>query len=96
MAARRLDEAVAEYKLAAEMNPDNRQISTELEETQNQLRAKVVISRDGRTELEALVDRMKDQRLPGLDIAAAPLPDELTFREANNQVSSARLPRWQT
>jgi general secretion pathway protein D len=86
VAARRLDEAVAEYKLAAEMNPDNRQISTELEETQNQLRAQVVISRDGRTQLEALVDRMKDQRLPGLDIEAAPLPDELTFREASNQV----------
>ena len=68
------------------MNPDNRAIAEELEQTQNQLRAQVVINRDGKTELEALVERMKDQRLPGLDVAAEPLPDELTFRDASNQV----------
>jgi general secretion pathway protein D len=82
----RLDEAVAEYKLAAELNPDNRVIAEELEQTQNQLRAQVVIRRDGKTQLEALVDRMNDQRLPGLDVPADPLPDELIFRDASNQV----------
>ena len=86
VANRRLEEAVAEYKLAAELNPDNRDIAEELEQAQNQLRTQVVISRDGKTELEALVDRMRDQRLPGLDVAADPLPDELNFRDASNQV----------
>jgi general secretion pathway protein D len=86
VANRRLDDAVMEYKLAAELNPDNRVIAEELELTQNQLRAQVVINRDGKTELEALVERMKDQRLPGLDVEAGPLPDELTFRDASNQV----------
>ncbi len=85
-ASRRLEEAVAEYKLAAELNPDSRVIAQELEEAQNQLRAQVVVNRDGKTELEALVDRMKDQRLPGLDVSADPLPDELIFRDASNQV----------
>src|SRR5688572_4373932 len=85
-ANRRLEEAVAEYKLAAELNPDNPVIAQELEQTQNQLRAQVLVNRDGKTALEALVERMKDQRLPGLDIEAAPLPDELTFRDASNQV----------
>jgi general secretion pathway protein D len=85
VANRRLTEAVAEYKLAAELNPDP-VIADELEQTQNQLRAQVVISRDGKTELEALVDRMKDQRLPGFAVPAEPLPDELTFRDASNQV----------
>src|SRR5688572_9581690 len=83
---RRLEEAVAEYKLAAELNPDNPVIAQELEQTQNQLRAQVLVNRDGKTELEALVERMKDQRLPGLDVEAGPLPDELTFRDASNQI----------
>jgi general secretion pathway protein D len=85
-ANRRLDEAVTEYKLAAELNPDNPIIANELEQTQNQLRAQVVINRDGRTELEALVERMRDQRLPGLDVAAEPLPDGITFRDASNEI----------
>ena len=86
VANRRLDEAVTEYKLAAELNPDNPVIAEELEQTQNQLRARVVVNRDGKTELEALVERMKDQRLPGLDVEAEPLPDEFNFRDASNQV----------
>ena len=86
VANRRLDEAVAEYKLAAELNPDNRVIGEELEQAQNQLRTQVVISRDGKTELEALVDRMKDQRMPGLSVPADPLPEGLNFRNANNDV----------
>src|SRR5918993_3206647 len=86
VANRRFDEAVKEYKLATELNPDNRAIADELEQTQNQLRAQVLINRDGKTELEALVERMKDQRLPGLDVPAEPLPEEVTFRDASNQL----------
>ena len=82
----RLEEAAAEYQLAAELNPDNAVVGAELEQTQNQLRAKIAISRDGKTNLEALVERMKDQRLPGLDVPAEPLPDELIFRNSPNDV----------
>lgn len=82
----RLEEAAGEYKLAAELNPDNPVIVAELEQTQNQLRARIAINRDGKTELEALVERMKRQRLPGLEVPAEPLPDELIFRDASNQV----------
>ena len=86
VANRRLHEAVAEYKLAAEMNPDNRVIVEELEQAQNLLRTQVVVNRDGKTALEALVDRMKDQRMPGLSVPADPLPEGLNFRNANNDV----------
>ena len=81
-----LEEAASEYKLASELNPDNPVIRDELEKTQNLLRAKIAINRDGKTDLEALVDRMKSQRLPGLDVPAEPLPDELIFRDASNQI----------
>ena len=82
----RLEDAASEYRLAAELNPDNPVIGAELEQTQNQLRARIAINRDGKTELEALVERMKRQRLPGLEVPADPLPDELIFRDASNQV----------
>jgi general secretion pathway protein D len=85
-ASGRLEQAAAEYKVAAELNPDNRLIVDELAQTQNQLRAQVPVSRDGRTQLEALVDSMKNQQLPGIAVPAEPLPDELIFREASNQV----------
>ena len=81
-----LEEAAAEYKVASELNPDNPVIREELEKTQNLLRAKIAINRDGKTDLEALVDRMKSQRLPGLDVPAEALPDELIFRDASNQI----------
>jgi general secretion pathway protein D len=81
----RLEEAVAEYQLAAEMNPASGEIAAELQATQNLLRAKVQVDRNGKTELEALVERMREQPLPGLGVPAAPLPDSLTFRDASNQ-----------
>ena len=82
----RLEEAASEYKLAAELNPDNRVIIEELEKTQNQLRAKIAVNRGGKTDLEALVERMMGQRLPGLEVPADPLPDELIFRNSPNDV----------
>jgi general secretion pathway protein D len=86
LASGQLEQAASEFKLAAELNPDNPVILQELEQTQNQLRARIAINRDGKTDLEALVDRMKTQRLPGLDVPAEPLPDELIFRDSPNQV----------
>ncbi len=86
VASGQLDMAVTEYQLASELNPDNAVIREQLEATQNQLRAKVPVTRNGKTELEALVERMRDQPSPGLTVAADPLPDELNFRNANSDV----------
>ena len=85
LATGRLEEAVSEYQLASELNPDNASIAEELKAAQNQLRAQVPVNRDGKTELEALVERMREQPVPGLTILADPLPEELTFRNASNQ-----------
>ena len=82
----KLDEALVEYQLAAEMNPASGEVAEELRSTQNLLRAKIATNREGKTELEALVDRMRDQPPPGMEMpAAAPLPDSLTFRNASSQ-----------
>ena len=84
-----LDEAVAEYQLATEMNPASGEIAEELKATQNLARAKVAVSRDGRTALEALVDRMRDEPAPGLDLPADPLPESLTFKGPNDTIIRA-------
>jgi general secretion pathway protein D len=81
----KLDEALAEYQLASEMNPASGEITEELRTTQNLLRAKVATNREGKTELQALVDRMRDQPAPGLAAPTDPLPDTWTFRSASNQ-----------
>jgi general secretion pathway protein D len=81
----KLNEALVEYQLAAEMNPSSGEIAQELRATQNLLRAKVTTNRDGKTELQTLVERMRDQPAPGLAVPRDPLPDSFTFRNASNQ-----------
>ena len=81
----RLDQAETEYQLAAEMNPASGEIAEELKATQNLLRAKIAVNRGGKTELEALVERMHNQPLPGLEVPTDQLPESLTFRDAPDQ-----------
>jgi general secretion pathway protein D len=85
VAAGKLTDAVADYQLAAEMNPSSSEIAQELRATQNLLRAKISTNREGKTELETLVERMRDQPSPGLAVPTDPLPDSWTFRNASNQ-----------
>ena len=85
----RLDEAIIEYQLAAEMSPGSAEIGQELQDTQSLLRAKVVVNRNGKTELEALVERMRDQPPLGLELPAEPLPESLTFKGPNDTIIRA-------
>lgn len=82
-----LNDALAEYRLAAEMNPAGAEIRAGLEAVQNQLRAQVPVDRNGRTELESLVQRARDLAPRGLEFpqGTAALPDSLVFRNASSQ-----------
>src|SRR5262245_11849593 len=62
------DQALVEYELAAEMNPTSSEIEDQLRATRNQLRAKVAVARDGKTQLETLIERARDQPPQGLDL----------------------------
>lgn len=80
----KLEEALVEYQLAAELNPGNSDIDRELQETRTQLRAKVAIADHGKTRLESLIAQSLDAPLPGADLPAdAKLPDSVVFRDAN-------------
>src|SRR5438093_944416 len=50
----RLDQALAEYEVASELNPSNGEIDDELRSTRNKLRTRAAVARGGKTEWEAL------------------------------------------
>jgi general secretion pathway protein D len=82
----KLDQALAEYELAAELNPTNGDVDQELRSTRNKLRAKVAVAREGKTELQTLIERSRDLAPPGLDVPREiKMPASLTFREASSR-----------
>lgn len=82
----KLDEALIEYQLAAELNPTGNDIQEAMREVRTQLRAKVSVDEDGRTRLQTLVERSLTAPLPGADLPPdVTLPDSLIFREARSR-----------
>jgi general secretion pathway protein D len=82
----RLDQALVEYELAAELNPSSGDLEDELRATRNKLRAKIAVAREGKTELQTLIDRARDLPPPGMDLpAGVKMPASLTFRDASSR-----------
>jgi general secretion pathway protein D len=82
----KLEEALIEYDLALELNPTSSAVDEELRSTRNQLRAKVNVSRDGKTEIQALIERTRDLPPPGLDLPQdVKMPTSLVFRDASSR-----------
>src|SRR5688500_9591756 len=77
--AGRLEEAAAEVQIAAELNPDDADIENFLAALRLQLRTKVAVTRDGKTELESLVQRMRLTAPPGLDLPEVQMPETLAW-----------------
>jgi general secretion pathway protein D len=80
----KLEEALREYQIAAELTPASSEIQTELRVVRGQLRTQIAVREDGKTRLEALIDRSLVAPLPGADLPeAVSLPETLVFREAS-------------
>jgi len=85
-AAMKLDQALIEYETAAELNPSNADIDEELRSTRNKLRAKIAVPREGKTELQTLIERTRDLPPPGMDLPqGVKMPASLTFRDASSR-----------
>jgi general secretion pathway protein D len=83
----KLEEALLEYQLAAELNPTNGEVQDEMRTVRAQLRAKIAVAEDGKTQLETLVANGLRAPLPGEQLPAdVTLPDTLMFREASARV----------
>jgi general secretion pathway protein D len=93
--AERYDEAALELQLAAELNPTDGTVEAALREVRGRLRTKIAVSRGGKTELQALVERSRGQAAPGLDLPAdAKLPDSMTFSNASSRMVFMALAKW--
>ena len=76
----RFEDALVEYQLAAELNPTDSAVDAALKDIRQKLRTKVQVDHDGRTQLQALIDRTRDLTPPGLDLPpTAKLPSSLVF-----------------
>ena len=82
----KFDQALVEYQVAAELNPSNGDLDHELLATRNKLRAKVAVAREGKTELQTLMERARDLPPPGMDLpVGVKMPASLTFRDASSR-----------
>jgi general secretion pathway protein D len=82
----KLDRALVEYELASELNPSGGDIDDELRSTRNKLRAQIAVAREGKTELQTIIDRSRDLPPPGMDLpAGVKMPASLTFRDASSR-----------
>ena len=80
----KLDEALVEYQIAADMNPGSGDVDDALRNVRTQLRNRVVIAREGKTQLETLIDKSQTLSPPGLDLPSdVRLPASLVFRDAS-------------
>jgi general secretion pathway protein D len=82
----KFDQALVEYQVAAELNPSNGDLDKELLATRNKLRAKIAVAREGKTELQTLMERARDLPPPGMDLpTGVKMPASLTFRDASSR-----------
>src|SRR5262249_2882921 len=90
----KLDQGMVEYEVASELNPTNADIDDELRSTRNKLRAKVAVAREGKTELQTIIERARDLPPPGLDLPTnVKMPATLTFRDASSRDVFTAIPR---
>jgi type II secretory pathway component GspD/PulD (secretin) len=83
----KFDQALVEYEAAAELNPSSGEIDAAVRETRNKLRAKIAVSREGKTELQTLIDRTRSLPAPGLDLPAdVKMPESLFFSGASSRL----------
>jgi general secretion pathway protein D len=83
----KLEEALIEYQLAAELNPTNGAIQDEMRTARAQIRAKIAVSAEGKTQLETLIAQSLHAPLPGSELpAGVTLPDTLMFRDASARI----------
>ena len=82
----RLEEAVVELQLASELNPSSTDIDEALRSVRAQLRNKVAVAREGKTQLESLIERSRDLSPPGLELPSdTRLPASVIFRDAGSR-----------
>jgi general secretion pathway protein D len=80
----KLDEALVELQIAAELNPGSADIDEALRGVRTQLKTKVLVAREGKTQLETLIEQSQNLGPSGLDLPPdVRMPASLVFRDAS-------------
>ncbi len=91
----KLEEALVELQLAQQFSPASTEIDDLVRETRNQLRARIPVVREGKTQLQTLIERTRDLPPAGLDLTPdLKMPDTLTFRDASARDVFVALARF--
>ena len=79
------EEALVEYQIASELNPEGGEIQDALRDTRQAVQTQLVARRDGLTALEAVIERTRMLPPAGLELPEDVLPDSLIFRDASTR-----------
>lgn len=91
----KLEEALVELQLAQQFSPASTEIDDLVRKTRNQLRARIPVVREGKTQLQTLIERTRDLPPAGLDLTPdLKMPDTLTFRDASARDVFVALARF--
>jgi tetratricopeptide (TPR) repeat protein len=94
-AAERHEDALVEFQVASELSPGSADVEAALRDTRLKLRARLAVSRDGKTELQSLVERSRSLAPPGLDLpTGVKLPESLVFSNASSRMVFMALGRF--
>ncbi len=89
------EEALVELQIAAELNPSEGDVEAALRAARQKLRTKLAVTRDGKTELEALIERSRGMGPAGLDLPTdVKLPDSLVFSNASSRFVFTAIARF--
>jgi len=81
------EQALVEYEAAAELNPSSGDVDAAVRETRTKLRSKIAVSRDGKTELQTLIERTRALPAPGLELPEnVKMPESLFFSGASSRL----------
>src|SRR5262245_17443866 len=94
-ATERYEDALIELQVASELNPTAAEIDAALRDVRLKVRAKLAASREGKTELQSLIERSRKIAPPGLDLPTdVKLPDSLLFSNASSRMVFMALARF--
>ena len=88
-------DALGEFQVASELNPTDAQVSAALKDTRDKLRTRLAVTRGGKTELQTLMDRTRDQAPEGLELPSdVKFPDSLVFSNASSRMVFTTIGRF--
>jgi general secretion pathway protein D len=94
-ATERYEDALIELQVASELNPTSAEVDAALRDVRLKVRAKLAAAREGKTELQSLIERTRALAPPGLDLPSdVKLPDSLMFTNASSRMVFMALARF--